>query len=49
MRHELPNLLGAFSEPGAPQAGPSFGAPFVVISAVLVLGFLACVARILFV
>ena len=28
MRHELPHLLGAFSEPGNQPAGPSFGAPF---------------------
>jgi hypothetical protein len=48
MRHELPNLLGAFSEPGNPPAGPSFGAPFVVVAAILVLGFLVCVARVLF-
>ena len=49
MRHELPHLLGAFSEPGNPPAGPSFGAPFVIVAAILAFGFLVCVARVLFV
>ncbi|WP_457154715.1 hypothetical protein [Mesorhizobium sp. P5_C1] len=47
MRHELLNLLGAFSEPGAPAAGPSFGAPFVIVATILALGTLVCVARVL--
>lgn len=48
MRHELPTLRATFREMGDDPAGPPFGMPFVVVATVLALGFLVCVARVLF-
>ncbi|BCH11959.1 hypothetical protein MesoLj131c_62170 [Mesorhizobium sp. 131-3-5] len=49
MRHELPNLRGAFSEPGAIPAAPASATPAIIVGAFLAFGFLVCLARVLFV
>lgn len=49
MRHELPNLRGAFSEPAASQVAPAFAMPIIIVGALFAFGFLVCLARVLFV
>ncbi|WP_156949307.1 hypothetical protein [Mesorhizobium sp. WSM1293] len=49
MRHELPNLRGAFSEPAATPAAPAFAMPAIIVGAMFAFGFLVCLARVLFV
>ncbi|MBZ9683230.1 hypothetical protein LB531_21470 [Mesorhizobium sp. CO1-1-2] len=49
MRHELSNLRGVFSEPGAMQPAPAFAMPAIVVGALFAFGFLVCIARVLFV
>lgn len=49
MRHELPNLRAAFSEPVAPQVAPAFAMPAIIVGALFAFGFLVCLARVLLV
>ncbi|MER9375984.1 hypothetical protein [Mesorhizobium sp. M0491] len=49
MRHELPNLRGTFSEPGAMPPAPASAMPAIVVGAFLAFGFLVCLARVLLV